>query len=110
MMKHGHKVYKDGDCWRYKDTNEKVEGPWHTSGPLPPGRPCGFCGKFADSEGRDDCLGELPNVTNACCGHSPDGEGHEGAYIHFCDGKALRDQAALDEFDKMGVGPKHLRG
>ena len=31
--------------------------------------PCGYCGKLFTKEGHDFCLGLLPFITNACCGH-----------------------------------------
>lgn len=46
--------------------------------------PCPFCGLRAELEGPDPCLGELPGVESACCGH---GE-HEG-WIRFERGPQL---------------------
>lgn len=75
---------------------------------------CTQCGLRRTAEGHDGCLGTLPgNVMNACCGHS----GHaEGAYIQYgrlVNGRwvqtgVLRDDAALAEFSRLGVGPKPL--
>ena len=49
-------------------------------------RPCSRCGKVrpdcgALGECADPCLGHLPGVTAACCGH-----GKENGYIHFENG------------------------
>lgn len=46
--------------------------------------PCPFCGKTAGKGGVDPCLGILPRVESACCGH---GE-HEG-WIRFEQGPTL---------------------
>lgn len=45
---------------------------------------CTKCGKMATSEGHDACLGTLPGVKAACCGHGVD----EG-YILFDNGIKL---------------------
>lgn len=46
--------------------------------------PCPFCGKRAEPGGPDPCLGELPRVESACCGHGV----HEG-WIRFDEGPQL---------------------
>ena len=40
---------------------------------------CLHCGLKRTSEGHDGCIGTLPNVMNACCGHGRTSE----AYIQF---------------------------
>ena len=40
---------------------------------------CGHCNKARTPEGHDGCIGVLPNVMNACCGH---GEA-KTAYVQF---------------------------
>lgn len=40
---------------------------------------CGHCGIKRTPEGHDGCIGTLPNVMNACCGH---GETRH-AYVQF---------------------------
>lgn len=40
-------------------------------------RPCKKCGKMPSENGHDACIENLPNVTNACCGHGND----ENAYV-----------------------------
>ena len=37
--------------------------------------PCGLCGQLRTPEGHDACLGTLPGVQAACCGHGK-GEGY----------------------------------
>lgn len=49
--------------------------------------PCKHCKKYKTFEGHDACLGELPFLMNACCGH----HGHrEGRYVQFNNGKCMR--------------------
>ncbi len=71
----GQPIYFDGELWRYRDTGETTAGSWRE-------RPCGRCKRMSTEEGHDSCLGSLPDVANACCGHGDDTE----AYIQFNDG------------------------
>jgi hypothetical protein len=71
----GHTVYTDdGVNWFYEDTNE----PYITD------RPCKKCGLLAANDEPDPCLGLLPGVKFACCGHG--GEG----YIYFTNEQIIR--------------------
>lgn len=54
--KRGHLIYWDGTTWRYLDDQ-----------PATTERPCVSCGVLTD--GPDPCLGVLPGVSSACCGH-----------------------------------------
>ena len=45
--------------WVYKDTHE----------PISVERPCHRCGQMPTPEGYDACIGHIPNVSSACCGH-----------------------------------------
>jgi hypothetical protein len=54
----GHLIYHDGQLWRYYDGR-----------PLPEEWPCARCGRFPTKDGHDACLGILPDVKSACCGH-----------------------------------------
>ncbi len=69
----GHPIIWDGKQWLYEDTRETLESD--------PFRPCKKCGSLEDSnDGHvDECLGLLPGVKNACCGHGS----REEAYIMF---------------------------
>lgn len=58
----GHPIYFDGQVWRYVDTDEPTASTWQN-------RPCGRCNRFPTADGHDACLGTLPGVMNACCGH-----------------------------------------
>jgi len=60
----------------YCDTLDPVEGVE---------RPCASCGVVADEDAPDPCLGSLPGVTYACCGH-----GVRRGYIRFENGTTLR--------------------
>lgn len=48
--------------WVYCDTKEPC---WGTKDR----RPCKRCGEPPTKEGYDSCLGKLPHVAAACCGH-----------------------------------------
>jgi hypothetical protein len=74
----GHPIYFDGEVWCYKDSGEPTVDT-HKE------RPCGSCGEHATAEGHDHCLGTLPGVMNACCGHGVMGD----AYVQFWDGSRL---------------------
>jgi len=73
----GHNIYRDPETdsgWRYSDNNEEVTKE----------RPCARCGKHSDKNGHDSCMGHLPGVTAACCGHGKEG------YICFENGTIVR--------------------
>lgn len=78
----GHEIYKDREGnYRFKDTGQLTTETWFK-------RPCGHCYKFGNSnDGEPDpCLGNLPGVTNACCGH---GEAKD-SYMCFEGGLVIR--------------------
>lgn len=64
-----------------------------------PDRPCGRCGLPNTPEGHDGCLGTLPGVMNACCGHGVE----KDAYVQFGDGRIVRGKLAIQEFEKFGT-------
>lgn len=72
----GHPVTFIQDEWIYADTLEPI---------VNNNRPCRRCGKKCTSQGYDACLGYLPNVINACCGHGDDRQ----AYVILENGKRL---------------------
>lgn len=74
----GHPIEYRGGAWYYIDTDELVSGN--------PKRACRHCQKPNREDGDDPCLGHLPGVSNACCGH---GEPIE-AYIQFNNGVTVR--------------------
>ena len=61
-------------------------------------RKCGYCNKQNTKEGHDGCLGILPNVLNACCGHGI----IEEAYIQFADNTELRGVKAAQFINQIG--------
>jgi len=63
-------------------------------------RPCVQCGLLAAPDGPDPCLGLLPDVKAACCGH-----GVDEPYVLMGHG-TVRGQQALDYFAHYGVGPR----
>lgn len=75
-------MYRDSDgVWRFSDTGEPTAETWHK-------RPCGACGLRGNSNDGlpDPCLGQLPGVTNACCGHGDPSQ----SYVCFAGGLVLR--------------------
>jgi hypothetical protein len=93
------------DDWRYADTGEPCPGNPMTEGAE---RPCTFCGRLADPDGPDPCLGWLPGVQNACCGHGIDPAVHGGveqAYVQFLGGPTWRGAAAHAYFLAQGCTP-----
>ena len=71
------------DAWRYADTGLPVAEN--------PERLCGECGEETTPEGHDGCLGTLPGVVNACCGHGRVPE----AYVMLTDGTRLAGSVAV---------------
>jgi len=85
----GHKIERSGEDWIYSDTKEKVDPEGET-------RPCKKCGEeFKEIDGVevDPCLGKLPGVINACCGHGKP----EEAYIMFSNGITIRGFTSIKE-------------
>lgn len=66
--------------------------------PSDPDRPCGHCGLANTPEGHDGCLGTLPGVMNACCGHGAT----EDAYIQFPDGTSIHGEEAVCRTHELG--------
>lgn len=80
--------------WYYSDTNRPVSSF--------PNRVCGYCNLPNRVDEHDACLGELPGVMNACCGHGAERE----AYIQFNSGEIVRGSHALTIADAMKTGCK----
>lgn len=64
--------------WLYADTMQPVS--------KNKTRSCGHCKLYNNRDDVDPCLGVLPGVSNACCGH---GEPNK-AYIQFKNGVTVR--------------------
>lgn len=83
----GNLIYStNGTTWYFAETGKPIP-PRH--GKVPP---CPVCGELPTQEGHDHCLGTLPGVEYACCGHGVVGM----AYVKFEDGRVVRGQTALD--------------
>lgn len=83
---------QNGDDWFYSDTKQPVSEA--------PNRPCGHCDKSDTAEGHDGCLGTLPGVKNACCGHGIASD----AYVQFSDGSrvgGMRASLMIRDFKEM---------
>lgn len=79
----GHPIHWDGESWRFTDNNEVLPD---RGGKI---RPCKHCGKTFEGSyagEADPCLGELPGVDNACCGHGV----RDKAYIRFTNGTVVK--------------------
>jgi hypothetical protein len=68
-------------------------------------RPCPGCDVVAEAGGPDPCLGMLPGVKGACCGHKLP-SWRQGPYVAFEDGGVLRDEDASGWFREHHVGPE----
>ncbi len=75
--------------WIYSDNKKPVSEDKNRS--------CGNCGKSQTKEGHDGCIGTLPDVLNACCGH---GVGNE-SYIQFAGKTELRGIEAVEYIKKI---------
>ncbi len=79
----GHPIEFDGKNWVYRDTGEPTADNR---------RACAVCHLPDTPEGHDPCLGTLPGVMNACCGHGVESD----AYIQLNDGTRIAGKDALD--------------
>lgn len=73
---------------RYADTNEPVE--------VPSTRACPKCGQLQNTDGCDPCIGFLPGVRSACCGH-----GVQRGFIAFKNGVVVR--GMFDEIEHLNA-------
>jgi len=88
----GHEIVYQDDEWIFVDTKLPVSETWKD-------RPCGSCGLDNTPEGHDGCLGTLPGVMNACCGHGEPSH----AYVQFEDGSTITGEAVPEN------NPNHER-
>ena len=77
----GHPIVWVDEKWLYEDTMEPIMG---FGGEI---RPCVKCGKLSNTGDPDPCLGNLPGVDSACCGHGV----RERSYIRFTNGMVVKD-------------------
>lgn len=80
-----------GGQWFFCDNGQPVKETWKQ-------RPCGHCGLPDTDEGHDGCLGTLPDVMNACCGHGVT----KDAYIQYSDGSRIGGKKAMDIINALG--------
>lgn len=85
----GYKIYKVGNEWFFDDTSQPTIETWMR-------RPCGYCGRHNTADGHDGCLGVLPKVINACCGHGQE----DDAYVQFNDGSSVYGKEAINIVNK----------
>jgi len=88
----GHNIEIRNGEWCYSDNGESTAKTWKS-------RPCGFCGKHDTEEGHDGCLGYIPNLMNACCGHGST----KDVYIQNMDGSTLRGIDALNKIAEINL-------
>ena len=76
----GHPLIWINDRWVYEDSGAEI--------PVNGGeiRPCVKCRILSPLNEADPCLGVLPGVDTACCGHGVRSE----AYVRFTNGIVLR--------------------
>jgi len=77
----GHKIYFSFDKWRYCDTDKVISEKT---------RSCRYCKTPNTKEGHDPCLGTLPGIMNACCGHGNINQ----MYVQFLDSHCISGQDA----------------
>lgn len=87
----GHEIVQVDGVWRYADTLEPTASTWRF-------RPCGHCGQPSTLEGHDACVGTLPEITNACCGHGQT----TAAYVQFDDGSWIGGRLAVTFLTLVG--------
>ena len=85
----GHAVVEYGDSkWKWVDSGEEVTQESKRT------RTCVRCGQLPTTDGHDACLGSLPGVRHACCGHGFLND----AYAVFEDGAELMGKDAIAFF------------
>lgn len=89
----GHLIEPKGLDWIYSDTKEKVSENKN--------RVCAHCEKQNVVGDYDPCLGKLPGLMNACCGHGVS----ESAYVQFLDGFCIRGVYALKVIELLKSCP-----
>lgn len=77
----GNKIYFDGYLWRYSDTNLEIDN----------NKTCVRCGRSANTDGSDACIGHIDGAISACCGH-----GVEDGYVKMCNHKTTSGFSAIE--------------
>lgn len=76
----GHPIVFIDGTWVYEDNLRPIPSYGGED------RPCAKCGELPIDGLYDSCIGKLPGVKNACCGHGNTGR----AYIQFENGTTVR--------------------
>lgn len=79
----GHPIIWIDDKWLYEDTRESSG----FDGIVRPCKKCGITFEGSNIGDADPCLGELPGVDKACCGHRI----RSKSYVRFENGTVLKD-------------------
>jgi len=79
----GHSILWRNSQWVYADNGEKAG----FDGVVRSCAKCGLVFEGSNKGGSDPCLGDLPGVDSACCGHGV----REKSYIRFTNGVVIRD-------------------
>jgi len=89
----GYKIeFNDDGDYVYSDSKKLISNDvW---------RACGHCGLEPTKEDHDGCLGELPGLMNACCGHGLT----SSAYIQYPSGQCVRGRLAKKLIKKLKGG------
>ncbi len=93
----GHPIQETRGQWYYADTEQPTAGNR---------RNCALCQIPDTPEGHDPCLGTIPGVTNACCGHGDP----VAAYIQLETGSHAQGMEALRAFKILKIGPTNPAG
>lgn len=83
----GHKIFWSDGLWCYSDNLQPVRNDKN--------RACRKCKKENTPEGHDGCLGTLPGVMNACCGHGR----KKDAYVQLINGQTIHGKDAKTILD-----------
>ena len=67
---------------------------------------CGHCGEPCGGGLIDPCLGHLPGVIGACCGHGTNQP--YAPYVWFEDGRELSNREAVEAMRDLGGNPPDL--
>jgi len=86
----GHKIENTENGWVFCKSRKPVEE----------NVACGNCGAHSTPDGYDSCIGELPGLMNACCGHGQTGE----AYVQFWNGSIVAGASAKVIMEELKNG------
>jgi len=85
----GHSISELGGVWVYDADGVPVASD--------PERACGACGLDNTPDGHDGCLGQLPGVMNACCGHGRSSD----AYVQLPDRTVVSGEESISLITRL---------